>query len=259
MGGVGEVLNMLKSSGYCRTWGTNVPVTTNYVVKTTGMAEVKLRAFLTSTVDEGEWKNVKTVLSDNLIVAHLSGNPKAHCHVYNSTPLHTILSQINPIHTFRNDSCRSILMLSSNLSTGHPSGFSDHTIGCIYDRSSLRSLPSHSDVLGLSSGNIIVNSVPSVKLQGTYTGEVMLGTQLSTMACRRMGKWWHTSTHSYCGTRWKWMIRDKESVYEILEGCSSFRIGRPTLRSYFVLCKRVAQYFDFSGLYYVPCLYSFIR
>ena len=55
-------------------------------------------------------------------ILHILRNPKVHYHIHKYTPPVPIHSQLDPIHTPQPTSRRSILILSSYLSLGLPSG-----------------------------------------------------------------------------------------------------------------------------------------
>jgi hypothetical protein len=70
---------------------------------------------------------VESFLRTNLFTAnqeitHILWNPKVHYRIRKFPPLFTILSQLNPVHTPQKTSWNSILILSSHLRLGLPSG-----------------------------------------------------------------------------------------------------------------------------------------
>ena len=61
-------------------------------------------------------------LSASQEIPRILWNPRAHYRIYKCPPPVPILNQINPVHATHPTSCRSILVLSSHLRLGLPSG-----------------------------------------------------------------------------------------------------------------------------------------
>ena len=63
------------------------------------------------------------MFSDSQEIPHILRNPKVHYHINKCLPSVPLLSQIDPVHVSHPTPSRSILILSSHLCMGLPSGF----------------------------------------------------------------------------------------------------------------------------------------
>jgi len=90
-------------------------------VCTNFMLERWLTDWLTNSMEQSSSREASSHLTRQEI-PHLFWNPKVHYSVHKSPLLVLIQSQINPIHTSIPISLRSILILSSRLNLGLPSG-----------------------------------------------------------------------------------------------------------------------------------------
>ena len=85
-----------------------------------GRPQHKHIIFIYSTEQSPSWE--ANLFSDSLKVTRILYNPKLHWRVYKCPPPVPVLSQINPVHAPHPTSWRSIVIFSSNLRLGLPSG-----------------------------------------------------------------------------------------------------------------------------------------